>query len=238
MQRRRTDRAGFTLLEMLFALGMMSMLAGALYSALHVAFRARSITLRALNPPRRAELAMEMLRPMLAAALPPTGILAGECIGTDEVSETGEDLDSLVLYVRAARGGLLGSPAGTVRVELALSDPEGQEGHRKLVRRMTANLLAPEEPEPVEEVLCRGVVALDLWYSDGTSWLETWDSPSMDNSLPVAVEVTLTLAPEAGAPEGAEGYAATRVFAIPCGGMAPEQPAAGAGSGGASGRGG
>ena len=64
MERRRAQRAAFTLLEMILALAMMSMLAGALYASLRTAFRARDAGLRAIEPARRAELAIELLSPV------------------------------------------------------------------------------------------------------------------------------------------------------------------------------
>ena len=230
MTRRDRQRAAFTLLEMLFALGMMSMLAGALYASLRTAFRARDAALRAIEPARRAELAIELMRPAIASALPPSGVLAGEFTGTDAIGDDGEDADSLLLHALVAHGEALGTAPGVVRVELGLSEPEAGSP-KALVRWTTDNLLAPETPEPRAEVLCRGVAALDLTYFDGSSWIDSWDSTTAGNALPDAVEVTLTLAPDGKAGEDEEGYSISRVLLIPCGGAG----ANGQGQGGRSG---
>ena len=48
--------------------------------------------------------------------------------------------------------------------------------------------------EAEEEVICRGIRALDVKYYDGYDWLDSWDSATQDNGLPLAVEVSITLA--------------------------------------------
>jgi prepilin-type N-terminal cleavage/methylation domain-containing protein len=215
MTRRDTQRAAFTLLEMLFALGMMSVLAGSLYATLRTAFHARDKALGAVEPARRAELAIELMRPAIESALPPTGILAGAFTGTDATNDDGEDADSVVLHALVAHGEPLGTAPGIVKVELGLDELDDGSG-RALVRWTTANLLAPETPDPQEEVICRDVAALNLTYFDGTSWVDSWDSGTMDNALPVAVEVELTLAADERDGEDAEGYSISRVLLLPC----------------------
>jgi hypothetical protein len=84
------------------------------------------------------------------------------------------------------------------------------------VRRVTTNLLAPQEPEPTEEVLCRRVSSFNLAYFDGSSWLDGWDSDAKDNTLPVAVEVTLVLAADDAASRFASDYRVTRELLLPC----------------------
>jgi len=229
MAHRDAQRAAFTLLEMLLALAMMSMLAGSLYTSLHIAFRSRDTALRAIEPARRCELAIELLRPAVASALPPTGILAGAFTGTDESGDDGEDADSLLLHARVSRGEAIGTAPGVAKVEIALSELD--DGSRwALVRRTTDNLLAPETPEPDEQILCRDVAALNFRYFDGTGWADSWQSGTMGNALPLAVEVTLTLAPTEEDSEDAEGYAMTRVLLVPCGGAAAGEQRQGAGS--------
>ena len=56
---------------------------------------------------------------------------------------------------------------------------------------------------------------------DGADWQDSWDSVAQNDILPLAVEVTIELPPEAGAPEDQAEYAASRVFPIPCSSLQP-----------------
>jgi len=215
----RKNKSGFTLLEMLLAMSMMSMLAGSLYASLHIAFRARDSAAAAIDPPRTAELALELLRQDIESALPPIGILAGEFIGTDAKDESGQHADTLILH-SSAHNAAPGERASEIRqVELAF-EPLSEGEEPVLVRRITTNLLAPEVPEPVEEVLCRNVRALNLSYFDGYDWLDNWDSTTQANALPVAAEVTLEVSRSEQTDPNAHGYEVSRIFLLPCGGTA------------------
>jgi len=215
----RKNKSGFTLLEMLLAMSMMSMLAGSLYASLHIAFRARDSAAAAIDPPRTAELALELLRQDIESVLPPIGILAGEFIGTDAQDESGQDADTLILH-SSAHNVAPGERASEIRqVELAF-EPLSEGEEPVLVRRITTNLLAPEVPEPVEEVLCRNVRALNLSYFDGYDWLDNWDSTTQGNALPVAVEVFLEIDLAEPTESSEAGYKLSRIFLLPCGGTA------------------
>ena len=56
-------------------------------------------------------------------------------------------------------------------------------------------------------------------YFDGTNWQLTWDSTTVGNALPTAVEITLELPPggETATKNTEPGYRLCRVVSIPCG---------------------
>ena len=68
----KTRRHAFTLMEMLIAMAIMSVLAGALYSALRTTFTARSSADRALAAPGHTIIALSIIGRDLAEAVPPT----------------------------------------------------------------------------------------------------------------------------------------------------------------------
>ena len=109
-------------------------------------------------------------------------------------------------------------------VEFACEADEDGPG-MVLLRRVTRNLLATRVEDPEAEVLCRGVRSFDLMYYDGTDWQEDWDSAAHDNTLPLAVLITLELLPEDGDPADTEndGYVVSRVFMLACGLAGAEQ---------------
>ena len=218
----RTARAGFTLLEVLVAMALMSMLAATLYASLHVAFRARNSVERVGEQSRAGQLALDMVRRDLSQTLPPKGILAGAFTGTDIQEDNGTDIDSVTFY---AAGNT--PPADTPESDVCMVTiglGEDDEGKRALTRNITTNLLASETPEPKTEVLCRNVKGLNLRYFDGTDWQDAWDSTQYSDSAPLAIEVTLTLKPDAeaaalaaSAPAGMdEGTVLTRIVLLPC----------------------
>jgi prepilin-type N-terminal cleavage/methylation domain-containing protein len=63
----------FTLIEVLLALAIMSVITVALFASLHVAFKARDRSEAALEPVRTSEAVMELVRAELESALPPRG---------------------------------------------------------------------------------------------------------------------------------------------------------------------
>lgn len=226
----RERRQGFTLLEVLVALALMAIMAGALYASLHIGFKARRGAEAAVGPARRAHLAMELVRKDVEAALPPTGILAGEFVGDDLVDDAGRDADAVFFHANGRAPRDQPAACDVRKVEFALTVP-GDEDIPVLVRRTIFQLLAPETPEPVEEVLCRGVSTFNLRYFDGSQWLDAWDSTVQGNVLPVAVEVKIEV--ERGAAGEAEraAYRVVRVFVLPCGAAAEGTDVAQAGSG-------
>ena len=215
MAPRQRRKSAFTLLEMLVAMTLMSVLAGSLYASLHIAFTARRSAVSAIEPVRAAQLAIELVREDIESALPPTGILAGAFYGQDLTDSAGRDADALLFYSSALGPEAAEGTGDITRIELAfVSPPDATE--RVLVRRSTTNLLAPETVEPSEEILCRGVLGFNLRYFDGSDWQDSWDSSSQDNVLPLAVEVALEVdRPTRGEPVDS-GYALSRVFLLPC----------------------
>ena len=219
----RSDR-GFTLLELLVAMSLMVVVAACLYSALYTGFKARRSALAAVEPTSQAINAIELLKQDLVGVLPLRGGLAQSFLGTSARSSQGEDSDTVEFYtthVYADEDELVG---GLGKIELALEedDDEDRENYR-LVRRITRNLLSPQDIDPEEQVLCRNVMSLNFQYYDGESWLDEWDSAADANSLPLAMEVDIEVAYSNGRGVATQDQRRRLIqsFALPCGGQAP-----------------
>ena len=106
-------RHGFTLLELLLAMTMTAIIAGSLYAALRIGFRAEAAAEAAVEPARTADLAMGLLRPDFESAVAPsaaatsgvaasaasgTGALRGAFTGTDQSGDGGLPADTLEFY--------------------------------------------------------------------------------------------------------------------------------------------
>lgn len=215
MNSHRGKARAFTLLEMLVATAMISVLAGSFYATLRVAFRAQRSALQTIEPVRRAKLTVDLLRSDIQSALIPKGVLAGSFLGEDATDVSGRDCDALLLHCTNS-GQEETEATGDVRmVELYCELADDGTGLR-LVRRITSNLLAPRVEEPPEEVLCRGLWSFNLRYFDGSDWQDSWDSGNRDNVLPLAVEVTIQLQTDQKAEQDIAGYWTSEVFLVPC----------------------
>jgi type II secretion system protein J len=225
-------RRAFTLLELLLALGMVAMISLTLYMSLNIAVRARERTASNVMPVRTALLAADIIRQDFESVLPPTSstalALTGPFVG---VSQGGAD--SVDFYC-------VGSDAGwhspqDQKQGLGSSTQQQQddpfaEGPRHvvialrtdvqpptLVRSVTRNLLAPTLPQPEDEILVRNVKSFTVRYFDGTTWQDQWDSTTLGDILPPAVEMTIETYiddPKPGQPPSL--YRVTRVFPLAC----------------------
>ncbi len=213
----RRPPAGFTLLEVLFAMGMVSIVAVSLFASLGTAYRAREHARAAMDPVHAVHVALEMAGEDLRGALPPAGILAGSFLGVRGTEGAGL-ADALEFYRVAPlspAADRLRRSGGVEKVELSLGLLAG-DPLPVLLRKRTANLLSPRTEEPEAEVLCRHVTSFGARYFDGTEWQEGWDSTTRENVLPGAVQLYLKVewpARRSGAPTV---YEATGIFVPSC----------------------
>ena len=191
---------------MIAATAIVLMLVVSLYASLRTAFKARSTATAAVEMVRKGNMAMEVIKADLRSAVVPTGVLAGEFVGTGNsgMFDTGAaelSFHSSAVDIEAAPG------VGDIKkIEYRCEDGS-------LIRAVTTNLLASATPEPRTETLCRGVAGFTLRYFDGSAWVEEWASADLDNRLPLAVEVTLELDDDA----GQDPRRLTQIVMIPCG---------------------
>jgi len=207
---------GFTYLELLTAMSMMVVLAASLFASLYIGFKAKRSADRAVGPVRRARLIMKLLQQDIEAALPPTGKLAGEFQGIDGVDTRGRNSDNLWFFTTHYQQYHTAAASAIVQVALLLV-PSNYDDSNLLVRRTAVNLLPSVEPQYFEEILCRDVLSFDLSYYDGYEWLDNWDSASLDDTLPLAIQIILTIKQPTEDPlKEYDIYAVDHVFLLPC----------------------
>lgn len=183
----RTRRA-FTLLELLLAIAITAILAATVYASLMIATHTRDRAAEAVGKDRALTLALDLIRRDLQSAPPPTGTIAGAFIGTNDNA-----FDTISFTTTNTFLPPDGRLSDLINVNLLLMEDTGGEDTRSmmLVREVTTNLLSTATTQPGAQVLARGITGLDLAYSDGADWLDDWDSTQHDNTLPLAVKVTL-----------------------------------------------
>src|SRR5262245_42918761 len=81
--------AGFTLLEIVLAMFIASLLLATLYSAMYVATRSKRVATLAVEPARSASIAAEMMTQDLQGVLPPNGNFRGAFKGTHQPAGAG-----------------------------------------------------------------------------------------------------------------------------------------------------
>lgn len=193
---------GFTLIEVLLAVGIFAIVLFAMNTVFFSALRLERATNRAVDERLPLNQAFATLRRDLLSAVPPltnstllprnfisggrsSGMSSGQAGSLEFYTTTGSISDD--------------APWGDVqkvRYELVASaDPANNRG-QDLVRVVTRNILATTTADEEEQFLVGNVESLEFLCYNGSDWRNTWDSSSADAGLPQAVRVRLQLAPE------------------------------------------
>jgi len=203
---------GFTLLELLVALTISAIVAISLFTSLHVVFKARENSMQVLAPVGSANLAMEMIKADIQAALPEAAATSTTSGLTGGISTQTTTATPLIGPFEGQQGGGQSGGDALYFYSTGYSPPhqsgigevkqiglmmEQKNNVMCLVRQVWSNLLSPQVQTltPDEEVICRYVQNFVLQYYDGTQWVTSWDSTQYNNSLPVAVMVDFDYKP-------------------------------------------
>ncbi len=219
-------RSAFTLLELLISLVIVSGITVTLFADLRLGFKARENSEAMVEPAADAEEAMNFLRLDFESVLSPNPSAATNAAGVFQQNFEAPGAfnnDDLLDFYTTAEGPEHIDANGEIKlVGLAL---EAVGNDHVLVRRVTRNLTAAIQPNPDEEVICRGVSSVQFEYFDGTQWQPSWDSTvnvdiNNNPALPLAVRVTLELQrPQPGGQ--LRTYRFARVFQLACSTLVP-----------------
>lgn len=191
---------GFTLVELILAMGVCAIALAAINGVFFGALRLREATIRAVDESEPAQLAMTTIRSDLQSAMSPTtnGVMTGD-FRVGDITSAGQNQNvSIELY--ASTGALHeNEPWGDIQcVTYELRPSAGSFGNQgqDLVRSVTRNLLATITPVPEDQWMLGHVQSLTFDCFDGTQWRNSWDTTMSDTNLPIAVRVTIQLAGE------------------------------------------
>jgi general secretion pathway protein J len=190
-----TAAAGFTLIEVLLALGICAIVLVVITSVFAGALRLQEHASANLEQSLPIERAMNLLRRDLKNAVPPGGMLAGP-MQSGSLEGGVDSSDGIQIYTTT---GLITptAPWGEIQmVTYGLQSPTDSSANsgKDLVRTVTRNLLSTTTADEDDQFLASGVQSMSFSYFDGQNWLDTWDDTTETN-LPVAVRVNLQLAP-------------------------------------------
>jgi general secretion pathway protein J len=198
---------GFTLLEVLLAVAIFSLVLVAIHMVFYGAVRLRNISVERVEARLPLEQALTIMKRDLANIVLPGGTLSGE-LQTTATSALGDQTTPSLLNQNSSvpgqsspafytASGILDpvAPWGEVaRVQYFLADPLDQAPGKELFRSVTRNLLPTLYDEPDHQFLMGGLESLFFYFFDGTQWREYWDSTAEPDKLPRAVKIELQLA--------------------------------------------
>ena len=195
----------FTLIELLLAVSIMSIILASISGVFFTALHLRDTTVNALEASLPREQALDVLQQDLSnlicstntngiffgplQTLNPTNTLPNQ-VGPDFYTSGGE-LDGMTPW------------GGMQKIYYLLAAPtNGPRGPgMDLIRAVTRNLLPLSQPAQPDEqhTILAGVQSLKFLYYDGTQWDQGWDTTQQTN-LPLAIKVQIQMAAVRGAP--------------------------------------
>jgi len=205
-------------------MAMVAILAVSLYASIQITFRAQKRAEAAVEPGRTAQLAMEMIGQDLTNSMSPPSstntalaTMVQNFEGTTGADDRGHEADDINFYSTSDSPQHVDANGEIKNIEITVITPQNSTDH-VLVRRVTRNLLSLNSaatPDP--EFICGHVDSFTVEYFDGTDWTPTWDSTAEDNTLPVAIQVTLTIdRDDPSVAGGVQTYSYARTFPLPC----------------------
>ena len=199
---------GFTLLELLLAVLVFSIVLAAIHVVFFSAFKLRNKTADAIERSLPLQQTLGIIKRDLANIVPPGGTLAGQLQSTPTattatgVSSTMNRQSGPQFYTAV---GIVddSAPWGEIeRVSYYLAQSTNQSGGQDLFRSVARNLLPVLQDQTTDQFLMTGVEAISFQYYDGNEWKDSWDSTLEDsttgltNNLPRAIKLQLALANE------------------------------------------
>ena len=226
--RRHRQWSAFTLVEILIAMAIFSMVVLAIYSTWTAILRASKTGLQAAAAVQRERIAMRALEEALMSAR----LFVANVQHYGFIADTRDEFAALSFVARLPdsfpRSGRYG---GLVMRRLTFSVEAGTDSQNQLVLRQEPLLMEPdvdEEEHPL--VLARNVSLFKLEFFDATprvnDWVEEW---TQTNQLPKLVRVSLGLG-QTGRYSSKPQEEITRIVALPAVAVQPAWQMAGPGA--------
>jgi len=235
--RRPTLRSAFTLVEIMIAIGLLSLVLAAIYSSWTAILRASKTGLDAAASAQRARVTVRVLEDSLGSAQS----FAANLPYYYFAAENG-DSPVLSFVARLSKSFPRSGKFGDLDVRrVTYSLEAGPDNSRQLVLRQNPLVMDPDKDEkdyPI--VLAKNVKGLEMQFWDSNKnppdWVDEWEGPKT-NQLPKMIMLTLKLADNPHSSRITEEI--TRIISLPAmtvqpvwqvprGGTVPGMPGAGA----------
>jgi type II secretion system protein J len=192
----------FTLIEMVLAIGVASIVLIAVNTVLFASLRLRDTTADVVDAATPLDQAVTFIRRDLECVVTPTNgttkVLSGD-FRAGNVSSTGV-AEPVAVEMFTATGALsANSPwADIQRVTYELKQPTDHNAVGKdLYRSVVRNLLTLTTPDVEDQLMLSGVQDIKFTCFDGSQWQDTWDTTGVTSTytnLPLAVRVNIQMA--------------------------------------------
>lgn len=207
-----SGESAFTLLELIIASLMFSIMMASISTAFFGAYQLRETNTRDLRGEHQVRRAIQIIkRDLRSATLPSTNDTSTINIGSEDetntvqlagamFTDTGETLGSQTFSFYTGSGvmhtNLPWSEIQYVSYSLrAVNSAEATNG-LQLVRGVIRNLLTDGTDDYQEQLLLSGIQTMAIEFFDGSTWLDYWDSTTLDPQSPRAVRMVLDMVPE------------------------------------------
>jgi type II secretion system protein J len=192
----------FTLIEMVLAIGVASIVLIAVNTVLFASLRLRDTTADVVDAATPLDQAVTFIRRDLECVVTPTNgttkVLSGD-FRAGNVSSAGVP-EPVAVEMFTATGALsANSPwADIQRVTYELKQPTDRNAVGKdLYRSVVRNLLTITTPDVEDQLMLSGVQDIKFTCFDGSQWQDTWDTTGVTSTytnLPLAVRVNIQMA--------------------------------------------
>jgi len=192
----------FTLIEMVLAIGVASIVLIAVNAVLFASLRLRETTADVVDAAAPVDQAVTFLRRDLECIVTPTNgttkILSGDFrAGTVSSAGVPEPV-AIEMFTTTGALGANAPWAEIQRVTYELKQPTDRNAIGKdLVRSVVRNLLTVTTPDMEDQLMLSGVQNIKFTCFDGAQWQDTWDTTgltSVNTNLPLAVRVDIQMA--------------------------------------------
>ena len=191
---------GFTLIEMMLAIGVMALILAMLASSFSIIAHSKVHAEGRLMVDREGRaLLWQLTKEFRNAVYTPYSASNVALFGTGHMSGgAAVDTISLSTFSGGHRRALTGMTPETIVTYNLTANPD-QQGWFVLNRSQQSGLLT-SNPAPQVTVLANNVLSLHFRYFDGEKWGESWESPSLPRGrqLPVAVAIQIQMAAPGG----------------------------------------
>lgn len=201
MKTETDNRSGFTLIEMVLAIGVAAIVLIAINAVFFSALRLRNATTEAVDAATPLDQTTTFLRRDLQCVVTPTNDTTKVLSGNFRVGTiTSEGVpEPVAIEMFTADGALSQSApwADIQRVTYELKNSTDGSGRRDLYRSVMRNLLATGTPEVQDQLMLTGVDNIKFTCYDGSQWQSVWDTSdptSVNTNLPLAVRVDIQMA--------------------------------------------
>jgi len=192
----------FTLIEMVLAIGVASIVLIAVNAVLFASLRLRETTADVVDAAAPVDQAVTFLRRDLECIVTPTNgtskVLSGDFrVGTVSSAGVPEPV-AIEMFTTTGALGANAPWAEIQRVTYELKQPTDRNAIGKdLVRSVVRNLLTVTTPDVEDQLMLSGVQNIKFTCFDGAQWQDTWDTTgltSVNTNLPLAVRVDIQMA--------------------------------------------